>query len=131
MYNGTDLRIYFDGALSGTVAGTGTINGNTQDITAGTPSADGFPSSRFTGQLSDAAVYPAALSAARVSAHFSAAGVTLLAALTQSSTLTAAGVRGKAGTAALTQTSVLTGAGTTAAPVVQVITSWPAFLEIH
>jgi len=51
VYNGTDLRIYFDGALSGTVAGTGTINGNTQDITAGTPSADGFPSSRFTGQL--------------------------------------------------------------------------------
>lgn len=73
-YDGANLRLYVDGALvAGPTACTGNLRANGTDITAGAYDLDGFGANyRYTGSLARAAVYPVALSAARVTAHFAA-----------------------------------------------------------
>lgn len=102
----------------------------------------------IAGPFSDVAIYQSVLSPTRISAHFLASGLGSAgsAALSQTSTLTAAGARtavasaaltqtsvlsahvagALSGTAALTQTSVLTATATTATPVNVTLGPWVA-----
>lgn len=107
-YDGTTLRLYVNSVLDAslTIAGasfTGSTIANfyvAQKWDAG---------ARTAMNASHVAIWTSALSGGQIATHFAAGGGVLptTAALSQTSTLSAAGVRGKAGTAALTQTSVL------------------------
>ncbi|HEY3732401.1 MAG TPA: LamG-like jellyroll fold domain-containing protein [Streptosporangiaceae bacterium] len=78
-YDGTTVTVYLDGQQVGSAPFSGTIN--TLDP-AGLSMA-GFPGYNFfNGDLADVAIYPAALSAATVAAHFAASGYSLPAAVT-------------------------------------------------
>ena len=75
-YDGVTMRLYVDGAPAG--SRTGGVPTLTSGFwRAGAENLSAWPtpptSSYFTGSLDELAVYPTALSAARVSAHYSAA----------------------------------------------------------
>ncbi len=70
-YDGATARLYVNGAQVATSALTGAIGSNANPLNVG--SWDGF-SERFRGTVDEVAVYAAALSASRVSAHLNAAG---------------------------------------------------------
>ena len=69
-YDGTNLRIYVNGALEGTVARPGSV----PDSSLGGALAGGgwgtLPSPAFAGRLDEVAIYGSALSGARVQAHY-------------------------------------------------------------
>jgi peptidoglycan/xylan/chitin deacetylase (PgdA/CDA1 family) len=68
-YDGTTQRLYVNGAQVASVALTGAIGANTNSLIVGSwNGAQEF----FAGTIDEVAVYPAALTAARVSAHYQA-----------------------------------------------------------
>jgi hypothetical protein len=68
-YDGTTARLYLNGTEAANLPLTGAIGVNANALVLG--SWDGS-SERYTGTIDDAAVYPAALTAAQVKAHFDA-----------------------------------------------------------
>lgn len=68
-YDGATARIYVDGVQAGIGSGTGRIVDNANPVTIGGPAGD-LP---FPGRIDEAAIYPAALTAAQVAAHTAAA----------------------------------------------------------
>jgi hypothetical protein len=69
-YDGTTVTAYLDGQPVGTTLLNGTLN-----TTTGSFNIAGGPSENiFTGSLEEVSVYPTALSAARIAAHFAASG---------------------------------------------------------
>jgi len=70
-YDGKQVCVYSDGALSGTCANAATIHYTGDQVTIG---RDGSaPGGYFSGSIDDVAIYPRALSAADVRAHAAAA----------------------------------------------------------
>lgn len=110
--SGSTTKIYFDG-VDVTSAGTNrTFPSNTSNLSIGAiSSTDGF----LNATISDLALYPTALSAARAAAHYSASLPTYVAAaLNAKGTVTAAGIR-----RALAKTNPITGAASISAKVVR------------
>lgn len=71
-YDGTNLRLYVDGALAaGPTAATNALAYTGNSLAVGSQSG-ATPGSYFSGQIDEAAIYNTALSAARVTAHYSA-----------------------------------------------------------
>jgi hypothetical protein len=68
-YDGTTQRLYINGVQSAQAALTGAINVNANNLTIGSWNGT---SEFFQGTIDEVAVYPAALSAARVTAHYQA-----------------------------------------------------------
>lgn len=73
-YDGSNLRIYLNGAQAGILAAAGSIQaGSTFDITVG--GLNRYAGNRFDGRIDEVAVYGSALSAARIAAHYAATGL--------------------------------------------------------
>lgn len=73
-YDGTTLRIYVDGVLRRTNTDTSSVPANLSHAYIGswTETSDGIQP--FAGGIDDVAIYPYALTAGQVSAHYAAAG---------------------------------------------------------
>lgn len=69
-YNGATLALYIDGAAAGTASLTGPVTAGPGPVTIGRSYNTG---SYLAGSIAHVAVYPTALSAARVAAHYNAA----------------------------------------------------------
>ena len=70
-WSGTTVDVYLDGQMVGSAAFSGTLDTvKPVDLTVAQFSGYGI----FTGDVADVAVYPSALSAATVAAHFAASG---------------------------------------------------------
>lgn len=69
-YDGTNIRLYVDGALSQTAAKLGPITVNRP---VGIGAEPGGGTLAFEGAIAEVSIYAATLSGARVSAHFAAA----------------------------------------------------------
>ena len=69
--DGTTMRLYVNGALAGSAAAAYKPN-LTRTTRIGMGMADTATSLAFTGSIDEVSVYPAALSAARVTAHYAA-----------------------------------------------------------
>lgn len=75
VYDGADLRVYVNGSLDGgPTAATGSIDYNADGFAIGRIGAT-VSNDYFDGGMAGVAVYPVALSAARILAHAQAAGV--------------------------------------------------------
>jgi Concanavalin A-like lectin/glucanases superfamily/Bacterial Ig-like domain len=66
-YDNATIRLYIDGALNASGAASVQLTPNTQPMNVG---RDQFNSYYFGGRLDEVAVYPTALSAARISRHY-------------------------------------------------------------
>ena len=73
-YDGTNLRVYVDGSLDGTAAGTGAITGTSSPLRVGN-SARAGGELFISGTVDEPAFYDYALSGARILAHAQSAGV--------------------------------------------------------
>jgi hypothetical protein len=69
-YDNANARIYVDGALKATTASTVHLTSNTQPLLIGRDSGSAY---FFGGTIDEVAVYPAALSQARIQAHYARA----------------------------------------------------------
>lgn len=75
VWNNTDIRMYVEGALSGTPpAAVGAMGNSALDVLVASirSSGGGTPGSFFNGRLQCVAIYLTALSAARIAAHHAA-----------------------------------------------------------
>jgi hypothetical protein len=68
-YDGTDLRIYVNGVQRDTTTSTRSVPNKTTAMTVG---GAGGATDSFNGRVDEVAVYPTALSAARIQAHYDA-----------------------------------------------------------
>ncbi|MGH2472486.1 MAG: S8 family serine peptidase [Candidatus Limnocylindria bacterium] len=96
-YDGATLRIYVNGALRGSAAAAGPLEGGTGPSYIGRLGQDRYP---FTGSLDEVAVFPLVLSAERVQAHYQGGALTLR----LSATATAGGTQRTTAQATATET---------------------------
>jgi hypothetical protein len=100
-YDGTTARLYLNGALVGSAA-QAAHNVTNQRINIGSAGSAGGGGERFDGRIDEVAFYGAALSPARVAAHYAAAGIAtpapqVTASLASTGKFTARAVRGDMG----------------------------------
>ena len=69
-YDGTTVKLYVNGTMVGSYAFTGTLGVNATDLEIGRYSASSATTQDM--RIDEVAVYPTALSAARIAAHYAA-----------------------------------------------------------
>jgi hypothetical protein len=115
VYNGTDIRLYINGALNGTPAAcTGSIGTSTTDlrIAARRHNTTGNTTDFYDGLLGHFAAYNTALSAARIAAHYTAG---IASPSDASASLVGEGVMSAAGLTTIRGSAPLVGEGNLAA----------------
>jgi hypothetical protein len=86
-FDGSNLKVYINGANASTVAATGTLDATANHINIGRNPSSG--TDFFTGYVDEVAIYKYALSAAQISDHYTAGSITTYAVKIAGSTVTA------------------------------------------